>query len=41
MFKRGENMDTKLKEFLQTNPKTNFMQTPEWAENKVQTYQEA
>ena len=29
-------MDTKLKEFLQTNPKTNFMQTPEWAAVKTE-----
>lgn len=29
-------MDTELKEFLQTNPKTNFMQTPEWAAVKTE-----
>ena|SRR5574344_1613005 len=32
--KKGENMD--LKEFLQTNPKTNFMQSPEWAKVKTE-----
>ena len=29
-------MDTELKAFLQTNPKTNFMQSPEWAEVKTE-----
>ena len=28
-------IDKELKEFLQTHPKTNFMQTPEWAEVKT------
>lgn len=29
-------MDLKVKEFLQTNSKTNFMQTPEWAKVKTE-----
>ena len=29
-------MDAELREFLQTNPKTNFMQTPEWANVKTE-----
>ena len=29
-------MDSKVYEFLQNNPKTNFMQSPEWARVKTE-----
>lgn len=33
---KGKIMDSKVYEFLQNNPKTNFMQSPEWARVKTE-----
>lgn len=33
---KGKIMDSKIYEFLQNNPKTNFMQSPEWARVKTE-----